>query len=94
MKKQPEKSDDMPQEPRVTSMLGVGLDATDGEVRLTHGPNFSLVGGSEETHAVMQETACKINEELAKRGKQLGDVSHEEFADVFHEVRENLGGGY
>jgi hypothetical protein len=37
-------------------MLGVGLDS-DGHKRLTTGPNFALVGGSQETHEVMTEKA-------------------------------------
>lgn len=82
------------QSPRISSMLGVGFDAEDGEVRMTRGPNFALVGGSQETHAVMQETACKINEKLEKRGKRLQDASREEFLDVFREVAESVGGSW
>lgn len=66
-------------------MLGVGLDA-DGHKRVTTGPNFALVGGSEETHAVMTEKVIKINEKLAGRGKSLDEVSAQEFDDVAHEV--------
>ena len=66
-------------------MLGVGLDS-DGHKRVTTGPNFALVGGSEETHAGMTEKAVKINEKLKSRGKQLEEVSHEEFDDIAHEV--------
>jgi len=66
-------------------ILGVGLDS-DGHKRLTTGPNFALVGGSEETHERMTEKAVKINEKLRERGKQLEEVSHEEFDDIAHEV--------
>ena len=66
-------------------MLGVGLDS-DGHKRLTTGPNFALVGGSEETHEQMTEKAVKINEKLKSRGKQLEEVSREEFDDIAHEV--------
>jgi hypothetical protein len=66
-------------------MLGVGLDS-DGHKRLTTGPNFALVGGSQETHEQMTEKAVKINEKLKSRGKQLETVSHEEFDDIAHEV--------
>ena len=62
-------------------MLGVGLDS-DGHKRLTTGPNFALMGGSKETHQVMTEKALKINEKLAARGKQLEEVSREEFDDI------------
>jgi hypothetical protein len=66
-------------------MFGVGLDS-DGSKRLTTGPNFALVGGSQETHEVMTEKTIKINEKLKARGKQLETVSHEEFDDIAQEV--------
>jgi hypothetical protein len=34
----------------------------------------------------MTEKAIKINEKLKARGKQLEEVSHEEFDDIAHEV--------
>ncbi len=66
-------------------MLGVGLDS-DGHKRLTTGPNFVLMGGSEETHEVMTEKVIKINEKLSSKGKQLEDVSPTEFEDIAHSV--------
>lgn len=66
-------------------MLGIGLDS-DGHQRVTTGPNFALVGGTETTHEQMTEKAIKINEKLADRGKRLEDVSHEEFDDIAHAV--------
>ena len=66
-------------------MLGVGLDS-DGHKRLTTGPNFALVGGTEETHEALTEKAVKINEKLKARGKQLEEVSRDEFDDISHEV--------
>ena len=70
---------------RKAIILGVGLDS-DGHKRLTTGPNFALVGGTESTHEQMTEKAIKINEKLKERGKRLDDVSHEEFDDIAHEV--------
>ena len=66
-------------------LLGVGLDS-DGHKRVTTGPNFALMGGTQETHEAMTEKAIKINEKLAKRGKELHQVSAEEFDDIAHEV--------
>lgn len=66
-------------------ILGVGLDS-DGHKRVTTGPNFALVGGSHETHEQMTEKAIKINEKLQQKGKQLEEVSREEFDDIAHEV--------
>ena len=70
---------------RKAALLGVGLDS-DGNKRITTGPNFALVGGTQETHDVMTEQAIKINEKLKARGKQLEEVSREEFEDIAHEV--------
>ena len=66
-------------------MLGIGLDS-DGHKRITKGENFALVGGTEETHEKMTETAVKINEKIASRGKRLEEVSHEEFDDIARDV--------
>ena len=66
---------------RKAMMLGVGLDS-DGHKRVTRGHNFALIGGSEETHEVMTEKVIKINEKLAAKGKQLENVSREEFDDI------------
>jgi hypothetical protein len=67
--------------PRKALLLGVGLDS-DGHKRVTTGPNFALVGGSQETHEVMTEKAIKINEKLDARGKTLDQVGHAEFDDI------------
>jgi hypothetical protein len=77
---------------RRAMMLGVGLDS-DGHKRVTTGSNFALVGGSEETHEGMTEKAVKINEKLKARGKELHEVSHEEFDDIAHEVGLKRAGG-
>ena len=66
-------------------VLGIGLDS-DGHKRLTTGPNFALVGGTQETHDAMTEKAIKINEKLAAKGKQLEDVSRDEFDDIAQSV--------
>jgi len=66
-------------------LLGVGLDS-DGHKRITTGKNFALVGGTAETHEAMTETVVKLNEKLAKSGKQLEEVSRAEFEDIVGEV--------
>lgn len=72
------------------ALLGVGLDNEDGHTRLTRGKNFVLVGGSQDTHAVMQETAVKINEHLDRQGKRLEDVSVKELRDICRNVAESI----
>ena len=66
-------------------LLGVGLDS-DGHKRVTTGPNFALIGGSQETHEGMTEKAVKINEKLQAKGKCLNTVSSEEFQDIAESV--------
>ena len=68
-------------------LLGLGLDNKDGHLRVTKGENFHLVGGSEETHGVMQEKAIKLNEHLKKKGQTLDTISREEF----HELADKVG---
>jgi hypothetical protein len=70
---------------RKAVMLGLGLDS-DGHKRITKGPNFALIGGSKDTHEQMTEKAVKINEKLKARGKELHQVSHEEFDEIANEV--------
>ena len=68
------------------AILGLAFDAEDGHTRLTRGKNFVLCGGSDETHAQMQETATKLNEHLDRRGRRLEDVSIGELRDFFASV--------
>ena len=67
-------------------LLGLGLDNGDGHLRITRGENFHLVGGSEDTHGVMQEKAVKFNEKLKGRGRRLEEISRDEFRDIAHDI--------
>ena len=73
---------------RDAMLLGMGFDHADGQKRITKGDNFCLVGGSEETHERMTETAIKFNEKLARKGKHLKELSPEEFRDMMREASE------
>lgn len=68
------------------ALLGLAFDAEDGHKRLTRGKNFVLAGGSSETHAVMQETAIKVNEHLDRKGQRLEDISVRELRDVIADI--------
>ncbi|MBL8826316.1 MAG: hypothetical protein JNM18_04975 [Planctomycetaceae bacterium] len=70
------------------AMLGLGLDGEDGHTRITKGENFVLYGGSEDTHAMMQETAIKVNEKLDRKGVKLEDCSPCDLASIFREIFE------
>jgi len=76
---------------QVSGVLGVGLDATDGHKRVTRTEEMVLVGGSQETHERMQETAIKFSEGLEKVGKKLPDLSPREAADLLRQAIDNTG---
>jgi hypothetical protein len=76
-------------EPEVIGFLGVGLDNKDGHKRVTQSEMFFLVGGSEETHEHMQDTAIRFEETLRKRGKRLKDTSADEAADLLRDALES-----
>ena len=68
------------------SLLGLGLDHEDGHKRITTGDQFAIVGGSDETHGRMTETAMKTFEELKSRRKQLHQVEPEELAEILRKA--------
>ena len=67
-------------------LLGLGFDNKDGHLRITKGKNFSLYGGSKETHQLMQEKAIKFNEQLDRRRKNLEQISIGEFYEIAHHI--------
>lgn len=75
-------------EQKRAKLLGLGLDGDDGHTRLTRGDDFLLCGGSEETHAKMQETTAKLNEKLRKSGRRIADVAPRELGDMLRETLE------
>jgi len=72
--------------PRKGHLLGLGLDHEDGHKRITRAEDFSLVGGSAETHERMTETAIKTFEELKSRGKTIHEVEPKELAEILHKA--------
>ena len=76
-----------PAQQRRAHLLGVGLDNDDGHKRITRAEDFSLVGGSAETHERMTETALKTFEELKNRGKSIHTVEPQELADILSQSK-------
>lgn len=70
----------------VVGLFGVGLDNRDGHQRLTRAEDVILLGGSEETHAKMQDVAIHFNESLRKRGKKLRDAAPDEVTDLLQKA--------
>lgn len=75
---------------RKPMLVGLGLDNDDGEVRVTRGENFHLLGGSEETHEAMQDKCIRFNERLQARGKQMAELARQEFLDIAAECEMNV----
>lgn len=71
---------------RKAHLIGLGLDHEDGHKRITQGEDFSLVGGSAETHERMTETTLKTFEELKARGKSIHSVEPAELSEIVHKA--------
>ena len=69
-------------QPKISGIIGVGLDNEDGHKRITTGEKFLLVGGSEGTHERMTETIVKTFEELKRRDKALENVDPRELGEI------------
>lgn len=65
-------------------LLGIGLDNKDGHKRITRSEQFTLVGGSEETHDRMTETVVKTVEDLKRKGRTLDNARPKELAELIH----------
>jgi hypothetical protein len=64
------------------ALIGLGLDNPDDQHRVTRGDQSLIFGGSAETHAKLRETAERMEQELDRRGRQLGDLNPAELADL------------
>lgn len=65
------------------TLLGISFDKNEEEqLRITHGDNFQLYGGSKYSHEEMQEKAAQFNEELKKKNKSMDNISNEEFCEI------------
>lgn len=67
---------------KMGGIIALGLDNDDGQDRITHSKHFMVLGGSEETHERMQDTAIRFEEKLKDRGKRLQDTSVNEVLDM------------
>lgn len=66
------------------AIIGLGLDGgiIGGPRRILAGEHCVVVGGSADTHADLAETMLRLEVELHHRGKELGEVSPDELADI------------
>ena len=80
---------DHDEQPQIIGFLGVALDNTDDQKRLTRSDHFLLVGGSADTHERMQDTAIRFGDKLKEKGKTLRDTSAEEALDLLRKALED-----
>ena len=73
--------------PKISGILGLGLDNEDGHKRITTGEKFVLVGGSQDTHERMTETMMKTFEELKRRDRQLETVDPRELGEIIEKAQ-------
>jgi len=58
------------------------LDGNDNLNRLITGENYLLIGGSAETHAELVQTALRLDSELERLGRRLGELTPNQLAEV------------
>ena len=62
-------------------LLGFGLDNDDGHKRITQAEEFSIVGGSQDTHERMTETVIKTFEDIKNKGETLRTIEPQHLSD-------------
>lgn len=64
------------------AIIGFGLDGRDDLQRVSTGDNSLLLGGSAENHAEMLETILRLESELERIGRPLGELSPLQLAEL------------
>jgi hypothetical protein len=64
------------------AIIGLGLDSSDDQHRLSTSDQCVMVGGSAETHAEMLETMLRLESELERLGRKLAEVTPTQLADI------------
>jgi len=64
------------------AFIALGLDGRDDDHHVTRSDQGMIVGGSAETHAEIRETMLRMEEELDRRGQNLGDLDPDELAEL------------
>jgi hypothetical protein len=71
-----------PQLVRKAGILGIGLDDGNGHTYITRGDDVLLLGGSEDTHKIMQAKVHQFEQELFLRGRTLLDLTEAELNEI------------
>ena len=75
---------------RKAGILGVGLDCSDGHTRITRGDKFLLMGGSEETHQILQAKVAQFNLSVQRSGKTIEEMTEAEIDAIARELDDKL----
>ena len=67
-----------PKEQQRAFLLGIATDNEDGHKRITRSEQFSIVGGSEETHEKMTQTMIKTFKDIQNSGRLLNELEPQE----------------
>lgn len=70
----------------MSEIIAIGFDG-DGQQRITRNGEFTIVGGSQESHERMQEVSIKFNESL--KGRRVQDLPPDKVVDL---MRKATGG--
>ncbi len=64
------------------AIVGLGMQSDDGQHRIITGEQYLLVGGSAESHAEMVETVLRLESELDRLGRGLGEMTPDQLAEI------------
>lgn len=67
---------------RRAAIIGLGLDGRGTPHRIISGEECLVLGGSEETHADILETMLRLEVELERIGRPLGEVAPDQLAEI------------
>lgn len=67
-----------PKEKPEAFLLGIATDNADGHKRITRAEQFSIIGGSEETHEKMTKTMIQTFKDIQNSGRLLNELEPQE----------------
>ena len=71
---------------KVAGILGLGLKDSAGHHRLSAGPFFHLMEGTEAGHEAMLALCLHIEQALKKEGRHLNDLTKQELIDIIQQM--------
>ena len=72
---------------KIIRLLGVGFDAEDEHIRITHGDKYDIYMGSESSHAYLQQFIQKIEKKMELSGVVLDELTPAEFSELVGSIQ-------